>query len=67
MTGTGTPVSFETPLTSMASTTSPNRGSVRPSSTMTLSMARASCPSVPGALRIHWSAFEAVRDWRGST
>ena len=45
---------------------SPNRGSARPSSTIALRMARASCPSVPGALRIHWSAFDAVRDCRGS-
>ena len=67
MAATDTPLSLETALTSMASTISPNRGSVRPSSTMTLRMARASCPSVPGALRIHWSAFDAVRDWRGST
>ena len=34
---------------------------------MTLRMARASGPSEPGALRIHSSALDAVRDWRGST
>jgi hypothetical protein len=34
---------------------------------MTLSMARATTPSVPGALRSHSSALPAVMDWRGST
>ena len=38
-----------------------------PSSTITRSMARASSPSVPGALRSHSSADEPVRDSRGST
>jgi hypothetical protein len=30
-------------------------------------MASASRPSVPGTLRTHSSAFDAVKDWRGST
>ncbi len=67
MAATGTPLSLDTALTFISSTMAPKRGSVRPSSTMTLRMASASRPSVPGALRIHWSAFDAVRDCRGST
>jgi len=39
----------------------------RPSSTITRSMASASRLSVPGALRSHWSAFEAVSESLGST
>ncbi len=42
-------------------------GACRPSSRITLSIASASAPSVPGALRSHSSALAAVRDMRGST
>ena len=34
---------------------------------MSLSTASATAASVPGALRTHSSALEAVSDWRGST
>src|SRR5262249_23100093 len=62
-----TPLSVATLARSTPATASPKRLSTMPSSTMTLSTASASMPSVPGALRTHSSAFDAVIDCRGST
>jgi len=62
-----TPVVSAAFLRSMPATASPNRLSAMPSSTITRRMASARSPSVPGTLRTHSSAFDAVKDCRGST
>src|SRR4029453_8672744 len=71
MVSTGTPVCVATAATSTPPTAPPSAfasapGATRPSSTITLSIARASGASVPGALRTHSSALAAVSERRGS-
>ena len=62
-----TPLSSAAFFTSMCGATSPNRLSTTPASASVFSTAIATRSSLPGALRTHMSAFDAVRDWRGST
>ena len=62
----GTPLSSATFLGSTPAAASAKRLSA-PCSVMSLRMASATAASVPGALRTHSSALEAVSDWRGST
>ena len=63
---TGTSLSAAAFLTLIPVTTSAKRRSASPASTITLRIASASSPSVPGAFRTHASAFDAVSDCRGS-
>ncbi len=56
-----------TPFTAARSVPASASFACSPSSTMTLSIASATTPSAPGALRSHSSALAAVMDWRGST